>query len=708
MGKINLLSEELCNRIAAGEVIDRPYSVVKELIENSIDAGATEIEVYIEYGGKDHIKVVDNGCGIEKDDMVKAFYPHATSKICNLEDIDHIHTLGFRGEALATINSVASVELISSTDGVNAYKLKCFGGEIGKVEPAVAPKGTQITVDSLFFNTPVRYKFMRSDKKEENDVTAYVTRFILGHPDVSFKYYVDNKLTLQSYGGGLEEAITKVYGPHFLPNCFKINAQRNNIKISGFISNQNFFKSNKTYQTVFLNGRRVENYVISSAITNAYSAYAMKRQYPFYVLFLEMPDDIVDVNVHPNKADVRFVDNSLIYGTIYKVISTILDGTVKAAEFVVEDNATSSQGAHNPAQPYAAEYKQTENVQDSDFSGVAGIEQFLKKSAQSKQVADSAAPQKQEEQSVTAENQYTQRSITGNIAETTQKNYDDYFEEQLQPTAKGGVSSGENGGAMPEKIDDFLPPSFYKDAKNLSLNEYFGFGNEPDDFDHYSVCSGNVHAMAIEQDRIIAERDRLRAEQQKLIVKKCEYKGALFNTYLLYELDNEVYIIDQHAAHERLLYDGLIKKLGEKQINKQGMMIPFVFAVNPEEQKFIEDNLKIIKNMGFSIELFGVSSYRVTEIPADLPDLNLREFFNEILSNVHELKEISMADILKDKIAQTACKHAVKGGEILTDAERDTLFEMLKGNMGLKCPHGRPICVKMTKTEIEKMFKRKV
>ncbi|MDE7076302.1 MAG: DNA mismatch repair endonuclease MutL, partial [Clostridia bacterium] len=284
MGKINLLSEIICNRIAAGEVIERPYSAVKELIENSIDAGATEIEIHIERGGKDLIRVIDNGCGIEKDDMRAAFFPHATSKISELDDIDHIHTLGFRGEALATIASIACVELISAVEGQEGNKVECDGEFIGKVYPAEAPRGTQISITKFFFNTPVRFKFMKSDKKEEADITNYVTYYILGYPDISFKYFVDGKLTLQSYGGGLEEAITQVYGANYLPNCFKISAERNDIKISGFISNQNFFKSNKTYQNVFLNGRHVVNPVIASAITNAYASYAMKRQYPFYVL----------------------------------------------------------------------------------------------------------------------------------------------------------------------------------------------------------------------------------------------------------------------------------------------------------------------------------------------------------------------------------------------------------------------------------------
>ena len=336
MAKINILSEVICNRIAAGEVIDRPYSAVKEMIENSLDAGATEIEVYIERGGKDLIKIVDNGCGIEKDDMRAAFFSHATSKISTLEDIDNIHTLGFRGEALATIAAIAQVELISVTGGNDAWKVECDGEFIGQVEPAALDKGTQITVRNIFFNTPVRRKFLKTDKKEEADITSFVTRYILGNPRVAFKYFIDGKLTLQSYGGGLEEAIAQVYGSKYLPQSFKINADRNDIHVYGFIGNQNFFKPNKSYQNVYLNGRCISNNVISTAISQAYAPYAMKRNYPVYTLFIDVPTEIVDVNVHPNKADVRFVDNQLIFGTVYKVISSVLDGTAKAADFVVD------------------------------------------------------------------------------------------------------------------------------------------------------------------------------------------------------------------------------------------------------------------------------------------------------------------------------------------------------------------------------------
>lgn len=658
MGKINLLSEMLCNRIAAGEVIERPYSAVKELIENSIDAGATEIEICIERGGKDLIKVTDNGCGIEKDDMRAAFFPHATSKISELEDIDHIHTLGFRGEALATIASIACVELISAVEGKEGNKVECDGEFIGKVSPAQAQRGTQISITKFFFNTPVRFKFMKSDKKEEADITNYVTYYILGYPEISFKYFVDGKLVLQSYGGGLEEAITQVYGANYLPNCFKISAERNDIKISGFISNQNFFKSNKTYQNVFLNGRHVVNPVIASAITNAYASYAMKRQYPFYVLFVDMPDDNVDVNVHPNKADVRFVNSSLVYGSIYKIISSILDGTVNAADFVVnkdtlDNGAEAAKEVKSVQMPYAAEYISTEKIYNTDFSDVVGIEQFSKeKKAEDK------------------------RKINGENNDYSQ--YSDYEAPDMK--------------ANPET--------------DLPLYKYYVPREGQKNENTLSFCTGlNMPVFSGEAEEI---KPRAKVEQEKISLNQCKFRGSLFDTYLLYEIKDDIYIIDQHAAHERLIFDRLKAKFNERKLARQDMLVPYIFTVNNEEQQFLEENMDTIWQLGFSVEPFGLNSYRVYSTPADLPDINLKVFFDDLLSNVRDYKNISLTELLKDKIAQSACKAAVKGGEVLTEQERDALFSMLDGNMGLKCPHGRPVCVKLTKTELEKMFKRKV
>ena len=337
MSKINILSAQVYNRIAAGEVVDRPYSVVKELVENAIDAGATEIEIYVEGGGKQLIRVVDNGGGISRDDLHAAFLPHATSKIAKADDLERIMTLGFRGEAVASIAAVSKMTITSKVSGENCYRLTSDGGKLGEIVEAAGGDGTDVSVEMLFFNTPVRLGFLKSDKSEETDITNFVSRFILNRPDISFRYYVGGKRSLQSFGGGEEEAVVGVYGASILKDCYKIDASKHGIRLRGYIGNQNFSKPNKTYQSVFLNGRYIINSTISAAVSNAYASYLMKRQYPFYVLYIDMPTEIVDVNVHPNKADVRFADNQTVYGCIYSVISAVLDGQPKALEYLVSD-----------------------------------------------------------------------------------------------------------------------------------------------------------------------------------------------------------------------------------------------------------------------------------------------------------------------------------------------------------------------------------
>ena len=335
MAKINLLSSKIYNRIAAGEVVERPASVVKELVENSLDAGATSISIEIENGGISSIKITDNGCGIEKSELKKALMPHATSKISSLKDLDNISSLGFRGEALASIASVSKITIVSKIDetelGASIYS---EGGTFSEPIDCGAIKGTEITVNNLFYNTPVREKFLKTARSEESEISSMVSKFILGNTSVAFKYTADGKIVYQSYGDGFESALICIYGPQILSDCFYIDTEKNGIKIKGYLGKHHFTKGNRTYQTVFLNGRYINNQTISSAVNNAYSSYLMKRQYPFYVLSLSVPTEIVDVNVHPNKLDVRFANNQIIYGSVYSVVSKVLDGTSEVLNIV--------------------------------------------------------------------------------------------------------------------------------------------------------------------------------------------------------------------------------------------------------------------------------------------------------------------------------------------------------------------------------------
>ena len=679
MSKINILSAQVYNRIAAGEVVDRPYSVVKELVENAIDAGATEIEIYVEGGGKQLIRVVDNGGGISRDDLHAAFLPHATSKIAKADDLERIMTLGFRGEAVASIAAVSKLTITSKVSGENCYRLTSDGGKLGEIVEAAGGDGTDVSVEMLFFNTPVRLGFLKSDKSEETDITNFVSRFILNRPDISFRYYVGGKRILQSFGGGEEEAVVGVYGASILKDCYKIDASKHGIRLRGYIGNQNFSKPNKTYQSVFLNGRYIINSTISAAVSNAYASYLMKRQYPFYVLYIDMPTEIVDVNVHPNKADVRFADNQTVYGCIYSVISAVLDGQPKALEYLVSDKTA-----------VASEIE-------------AEAEKVMSPKAAPASAVPFSAPKKEKPRNAPLNN-----SAKGVVSFS----YEDARRE-LEKVRPSKTTSMELPFELESNAEENAVPVQSVPAEKKSLREtYADLQVEKNILEVNSPEAapavkneGNSEDFFAENKRFLEELET-KAKQNKIDVSSCAYAGKLFNTYLLYERGDEVYIIDQHAAHERLIFDRLKEQMRTRKVLQQPMLLPYVLNLNAFESAFIREKMENIREMGFDIDEFGNNAFKVSAVPLDLQSIDLALFFNEILGDISGYRSIKLEDLLKDKLATAACKAAVKGGMDLTREETDRLFRLMDGNMGLKCPHGRPVVVKMTKTELEKMFKR--
>ncbi len=604
---IRVLTPDVYNRIAAGEVVDRPYSVVKELVENAIDAGATAIEIEIEGGGKKRIRVTDNGCGIPKSDLSAAYLPHATSKLASAEDLAAISTLGFRGEAIASIASVSEMNITSTAAG-ETWSLGCFGGKMGEILPAAGAQGTCVTVENLFFNTPARLKFLKSDAQEEGDVTAMVARFLLSRPNIAFTYLTGGKVRYRSFGDGLKSAVAIVYGAETLEKCFEIDAEKHGISLKGFIGNQNFSKPNRSYQSLFVNGRYVVNQTVSLAVANAYKNYLMTRQYPFYVLFLELPAEIVDVNVHPNKADVRFADNRTVYGSVYSVVSAVLDGSSGALDYVV--------------------------------------------GARKGEEKKSALP----------------------LEEGAKMTY---------PEAKKELQFDISPIGKPSTIPYRKPQPAVLEVRSPEPPKESAFE---------------------ENKRQIAEWEK--SGQRRIDPKTLEFKGELFRTYLIYEAGDEAYLIDQHAAHERILYDRLKARWEKREVLSQPMLLPFILGVNGQEFAFLQKNCEILRAIGFEIEEFGGASFKISSVPADLSFIDLESFFREVLASLDTLRAIKLSDLLKDRLATMACKAAVKGGEKLTEQEVRGLLEEMDGDMGIKCPHGRPACVRITKTELEKLFKR--
>ncbi len=647
--KINLLSADVYNRIAAGEVVDRPYSVVKELVENAIDAGATEIAVEIERGGKALIRVRDNGSGIEKEDLPRAFLPHATSKLKEAEELFSIHTLGFRGEAVASIAAVSKMTILSKTKEGVAYSLTCDGGKMGSVEEAGGANGTEVTVADLFYNTPARLKFLKSDGQEEADVTGMMTRFVLSRPDIAFTYSAGGKVKLRSFGDGLESAMANVYGAGILANCTPISADKHGILLKGYIGNQNFSKPTRSYQSLFVNGRYVVNQTVSSAITNAYSAYLMKRQYPFYVLFLDVPAEIVDVNVHPNKADVRFADNRIIYGSVYSVLSAVLDGSSRALEYIAPDGASRAQAG-----------EQAEQAQP----------------AQPAQPAAAPLPY-----NIAEEKGAAQEQKPAQVREEGQK-----------PPAPMSYAR-----AKQELSFDLSPAS----SKNPAPAFFF-----PEERPAMQVRKPTEEEDVFAENKRLLQEQEAKKQQERVEVKSLSYKGELFRTYLIYECGEDANLVDQHAAHERLLYDRLVQKTAARQVAQQPMLVPFVYSANAQEFAFLKENFASLEALGFEIGEFGGTSVKISAVPVDLKNIDLNAFLGEILSSMESMRATRLADILKDKLASAACKAAVKGGERLTEGEVRALLERMDGNMGLKCPHGRPVAVHIRKAELEKLFKR--
>ncbi len=625
MAKINVLDKKVYNQISAGEVVERPFSVCKELIENSIDAGAKNITVNILNGGKSYIEVTDDGHGMDKEDLSLSILPHATSKISVASDLEVIKSLGFRGEALASISSVSKLTISSILDGESkGYSITSIGGEVESIQESSIIKGTSIICKDLFFNTPARQKFLKNEKQEENDVVDLVARLSLANPYVSFKCYVDNKLTLQTFGDGLKEAIISVYGDEYLINSFEISNYKNGIKIEGFISKHNFTKSNRTYQTLILNGRYVVNQTIQSSIHNAYAPYLMKRRYPFFVLNVTMPNEVVDVNVTPTKSDVRFLDNQVVYGTIYSTISKVLDGTDKALDIIVKNNEIF--------------YPSPEQVKNS-----------------------------------TQTNAKSTKSIT---------------------------TLGDSVIKYPK--DDF---TLYENKLKASEDDTL-FGICPQDQTPPVATQNDIFE---ENKKYILELERKKLKESTQVAVEYEqslkYVGQVLNTYLIFERGEDIYFIDQHASHERLLYDKLIANLKIGEFAIQPLLVPYELKLNNVEYNFISTKIDALINIGLDIKPGFNNNYFIHAVPYELIDIDFDKFFSDVFQD-SLLKSQQIPDVINERLMQKACKSAIKSGKNLSKSEVDSLIKLLNGNINLKCPHGRPIAVRIARIEIDKWFKR--
>ena len=681
MAKINILDSSVYNLIAAGEVVERPASVVKELIENSIDAGAKNITIEIKEGGTKFIQVSDDGCGIDEIDFRSAFLPHATSKIKEAEDLDTIFTLGFRGEALASIASVSKVTLTSKTEQNElGSAMKIEGGVYGEISKIGTQNGTTITVEDLFYCVPARAKFLKKNKSEEQEITNIITRTILAHPDIHFIYIVDGKKYMSSMGNTPKEALFSVYGKEAVSETLEVKASREGVSVTGFVGKPTFSKSNRTYQTLIVNGRYVVNMTVQTAVSNAFGDFLMKRQYPFFVLYLNVPVDEIDVNVHPNKLDVRFLKSSLVYSVVFEAVSRALNNMDYIKEIDGETNAGLSF--------LSMQKKETSKI---DKAGV-NLNPF------SSNFSEMTKDEKDKISDVVID------TIIGNTSNSSLRDnfglgskllerINENIEKETEDKKK--VFESQNYDLKEKHIIKNQTDDFYDDTKSETMQDNFVY-KESDDNENFKI-NGFKDAEYVKPK--IIQNDF--AENEIKIV------GKFFNTYLAIEWGENIYLIDQHAGHERIQYEKLKAEYETGKIVIQPMLIPFVLSLNIEDDQIISENLDAIRSVGFEIDEFGDRTYKISSVPSIVSEIDFNKFFNMFLAEKLNKNKLSQAELVKDNLMQMACKSAIKGGDDLTKQEVYSLLsQMSKDNLTLFCPHGRPIVVRITKTEIEKWFKR--
>ncbi len=643
MAKINVLTSDVYNLISAGEVVVNPAGVVKELVENSIDAGATKIMIDIVQGGISKIKVVDNGGGIESEDVENAFKQHATSKICTKEDIYKISTLGFRGEALASIALVSNVQMLTKTEqqDIGTF-IELQGGEVVRKEVAPCNTGTSITVSKLFYNTPARFKFLKTPLLEQREIYKLVSIFILSHPEIEFTLVADGNVKLNNQKGDLQTGILTVYGEEFADNLIIINEKFEDFRLEGAISLPYIAKPNHSWQTTFVNNRSVENDVIGSAVNGAYVDFLMKGKYPCFVLNLSLPYDEVDVNISPQKTVVKFNDSDKLYRWIYVTIKDKLADMSK----VEEDQDRLSEKEENFSIKNPLNYIKTS---------------FLKEDS-------------------------------------------DRLEEK-----KDGVSIGymfsDNSKYISKMVkdDDKIQNADIISKTNIVIPD-FKSDLENDDVATKLNSTSDIMAKVLDYGKE-TENVAHSYEQSSFLSNAYKILGVVFSTYIIVEQDESLYLIDQHAAHERFLFDKLIDEIQKGEIVTQQLLVPYKISVNAEEKDFILDNANSLQELGVEVQDFGLNSLIITQVPSLLVDIDLSSFITEILSDLQSFSRDKV--VLRHKIATKACKSAVKAGDTLTNEEIEKLLDMVKeSNSPLLCPHGRPYVVKITKSQVEKWFKR--
>ena len=723
MGNIVLLDELTINKIAAGEVIERPASVVKEMVENSIDAGATSITVEIKNGGISYIRITDNGKGIAKDDTEIAFERHATSKIRQASDIETIHSMGFRGEALASIAAVANVELITKTENDEiGTRLVVEAGKILEHEEIGCKTGTSITVKNLFFNTPVRYKFLKKDFTESGYIEDAITRLALVNPNISFKLINSGKAIIQTSGNGdIQAVIYAIYGKNIAENVLKVDYTYEDIHITGVIGKPEIARSNRSNQLFFVNNRYVKDKTLSGAIEKGFKGLLTIGKYAFSILNIEMDPSKVDVNVHPAKLEVRFSDESKIFKSVYHAVNDTLlkNDLIKNSEKEENDTHISSSSLFGNRTTVGTEIKN--NTFNSLLELQKKIKEDLEKSKKDinynplKNNEEKNIDEKKEDVKPIVTNEILEKTATVNREEKVDEQKNDVKEElttneQKDETKKDDIKLDvkeleEASKEIDKQIENLTNENIKDEEKKESFDEmYFKiFGTKPPKID--GDQKEEPKAITKEDNTTLFEtiEDDYKYKQQYKFI------GIVFNTYIIFEIDDEMYIMDQHAAHERIMFEKVKKNFySDEEKDSQLMILPDIITLTHKEMNIAKENMELFRKAGFIIDEFGDNTIKISGTPSICIDLNTRDLFLETLDEINSVARTAKQEIENKFLATIACKAAVKAHMVLSKEEVESLMdELLKLPNPFTCPHGRPTVIKMSKYEIERKFERK-
>lgn len=694
MGKINVLTEEVANMISAGEVVERPASVVKELVENSVDAGATSVTVEIKNGGMSYIRVTDNGGGIEKDDLKTAFLPHATSKIKNGADLAKIMTLGFRGEALASIAAVSSVEVFTKTRADNFGSLITVkGGKVIEEDETGCADGTTVIVRDLFFNTPARMKFLKKDSAETAYITDVMNKLILGNPSVAVKYISQSKTVTSAGDGNLKNAIFAVYGADYAKNLIEVDYSDENIRVSGFIGNSQISRNTRAYQTFFINGRNFVSRALSAALSEGCKNTVMVGKFPFAVLNVEVNPAFVDVNVHPTKMEVRFSDDKKVFEAVYWAVKNALEKKRVVPEMkmperklekkkfdVPEGIKKSNQIDINLLRDAFVKPKESYRAENSEIK-ISDIKPDVK--TEEIRTAKAEEHINKEEKISDVQKSAPSTEIPNNGRVTI---------DDLKPKADTKTLNDE-GKCYPD--DEFVRTASGAETFESLKKDAENFGAKP----HTGAGANGAYDNVYDDEKIT--NTELKAGIDFRVV------GQIFSTYIIVEKSGEMCVIDQHAAHERLYFEEFTEDYKNKSILSQIMLIPATVSLAPTLFETVSENKEFFASLGFEIDDFGDNVVIVRKIPAALEGCGIDGLIVEIAEILQNKSKVDLTDLSEISLHTMACKRAIKGNTPLSYKEMEDLVQKVYtlGNINT-CPHGRPIEIKMSKKDLEKEFKR--